>query len=393
MTDRSPWGSVDIGVFGVRDVPSTYSGYETFLTNLLPELVERGHRVTVYVRGARGDRAAYRGIERVWTPSIHSKQLDTLSHGWTAGIAALVARHDVVLVCNVANSAALAVLSRAGLRAVLNVDGQEWLRGKWGRAGRKYYEWSARSARHGARSLITDCRAMADVYRTRFASESTVIPYGVPRPAPDDGAARLAPLGLQPGGFLFTGGRLVPENHIERIAEEYARTDSDEPLIVAGEANYRSPTARRLAELARVDDRIRPIGHVGQRATFSALLGGARLYVHGHSVGGINPSLLEAMAAGANILALDTVFNREALGDAGGYFEIGSRPRVDFAAAMKAAVDETVAGTRRAAAAMRAEERFSISDVADAYEDVLCRVAAGARPVLSTRWSVNASPD
>lgn len=99
-------GSLDIGVYGTRGVPSTYSGYETFLTTLLPELVSRGDRVTMYCRtGEELGAGDWKGVRRRVLPAIPGKNLNTLSHGLVAGAVARVARHDVVLVVNVANAA------------------------------------------------------------------------------------------------------------------------------------------------------------------------------------------------------------------------------------------------------------------------------------------------
>ena len=124
---------LNIGVFGARGIPSTYSGYETFLTTLLPELVARGHRVTMYCR--RGETEGddhYLGVDRVILPAIPGKQFSTLSHGAVASLRSRIARHDVVLTVNVANAAFCALHRYTGRPIVLNTDGQEWLRGKWG---------------------------------------------------------------------------------------------------------------------------------------------------------------------------------------------------------------------------------------------------------------------
>src|SRR3954451_19497438 len=100
MTDR-----LNVGVYGARGIPSTYSGYETFLTTLLPALAQRGHEVTMYCRrGQTAQSGRYQGVRRVVLPAIPGKQFNTLSHGAFAAVAARSRRHDVVLVVNVANA-------------------------------------------------------------------------------------------------------------------------------------------------------------------------------------------------------------------------------------------------------------------------------------------------
>lgn len=367
---------LDIGVFGIRAIPSTYSGYETFLTALLPELVQRGHSVTVYCR--RGERVPdepgpYLGVRRVDLPSIGTKQLDTMSHGLVCALASRVQGHDVVLSCNVANALYCALLRWTGLPVVLNTDGQEWIRGKWGRVARSVFRASARSSRWSANALISDCDAMRTIYESEFGAASTVIPYSYLERS-DDPATRPAH-GRSPGSFAVTGGRLVPENNIDAIVDRYVESRLDLPLLVLGAANYDSPVLRRLQSAARRDARIELLGHVSDRSEFLALLGDARVYLHGHSVGGMNPSLVEAMGAGAVIAALGTPFNREVLGPAGLYFDDCEQALDRVLREVDDLSADGAAGVRRANAA-RARERFSMPEVADAYEAILRRVRA-----------------
>ena len=157
--------TLDIGVFGIRTIPSTYSGYETFCTVLLPELVRRGHKVTLYARESVGARETYEGVEKIGLPSIPTKQFDTLSHSVSSAIVSRARRHDVVLSFNVANAPALALVTKTGTPTVLNVDGQEWIRGKRGTGAKRVFYECAKMSKNCATALVTDCNAMADIYR------------------------------------------------------------------------------------------------------------------------------------------------------------------------------------------------------------------------------------
>lgn len=120
---------MNIGVYGSRGIPSTYSGYETFLTVLLPELVRRGHAVTIYCRrDAVPDEPEYQGVRKRFLPSIQTKELGTLTHGALSAVTARARRHDVILVVNPANALFCWAATRTGQPVVLNTDGQEWLR-------------------------------------------------------------------------------------------------------------------------------------------------------------------------------------------------------------------------------------------------------------------------
>jgi glycosyltransferase involved in cell wall biosynthesis len=380
---------LDIGVFGIRGIPSTYSGFETFLTVLLPELAARGHHVTVYCRKGLDEddwQGDFGGVERRSLPSITTKQLDTLSHGLVSSAVARVRRHELFLAFNVANVPFCLAARATGQRVVLSTDGQEWIRGKWGTVARRLFLTFAQWSKWSASALISDCNGMRDIYREQFGTDSTVIPYcwtGI-----DQGDVRL-PTGHEPGAYLVTGGRLIPENNIDGIARAFARTDVDLPLLVLGAANYRSPVELELRALADADPRIQVLGHVSDRAEYASLLRHAKGYLHGHSVGGINPSLVEALGSGALVGALDTPFNREAAGPEAFYFGDCGSALEDVIAAI-ADLPDAEDARRRDENVRRAAERFSLAAVADAYEELLL-AAADASPfrkiTVPTRWS------
>ena len=380
---------LNIGVWGARGIPSTYSGYETFLTAFLPELSGRGHDVTMYCRKNQvPNQREYRGVRLVHLPAPTSKQLGTLAHGLVAAFRARLARHDVVLVVNVANALYSLFVRASGQRTVLNTDGQEWLRGKWGPAARTFFKTSARIARFGSAALISDCVAMRDLYLSEFAAESSVIPYpwtgldNLPEPE-----AVLTPLGLIPDEYYLAAGRLNPENNIHEIARAYAGLGLKRPLVLLGAANYDSPVERELHQLARSVPEIRLVGHVSDRVAFATLLREARAYIHGHSVGGLNPSLVEAMGCGALILALDTVFNREGLGPAGMLFR-------DFKNDLPRQLQLIDRGQHPSGLRRQARDRvasvFRMDDVLLAHEQlfqVVANAGVWTTSAISTKWS------
>ena len=382
--------SLDIGVYGARGIPSTYSGYETFLTVLLPALARRGHDVTLYCRrGQFNDPAPYRGVRRVLLPALRSFRLGTLSHAVPASLVARFRRHQVVFVVNIANVPACLLGRATGQRTVLNTDGQEWIRGKWGRGARAYWRLCARLAARTTSALVADSTGMHDVYRQEFSAESTVIPYCWTDLEPDeDPSPVMERFSLEPYRYFVVAARLNPENNVAEIARGYVRSGVRDPLLVLGEANYDSPVRAELARLAGEFPTLRIHGHVDDRHTFATLVAYSSAYIHGHRVGGINPSLLEAMGSGANVIALDTVFNREALGPAGTYFSDFEQQLADLIASAQS--EGAPAGIRqREAARCRVREVFSLEAVVDAYEELFVAVARRcpwSTTSLSTRW-------
>ena len=385
---RSRSRALDIGVYGARGVPSTYSGYETFLSLLLPELVERGDKVTMYCRSREEfDSTDWEGVQRRVLPAVPGKNFSTLSHGMVAAVAARCARHDVVLVVNVANATFCAISRYTGQPVVLNVDGQEWLRGKWGATAKTIFHRSAQLAARSANALIADGAAMADIYLDEFKASTTVIPYCVTTGSWTASTTPVEAAGLQPGRYLMIAGRHNPENNIDRIAGLYSATDNELPLVVLGTANYDSPVTAAIREIAERDSRIRLLGHVGDRNAFFDLVHHAAIYLHGHSVGGTNPSLVEAMGTGARISAFDTTFSRETLENDGSFFGLDNTS-FDAAVTQILTDDPSVDAKVRAAAAERAADVFSVDSVVDAYRDLL-HTAASTRgtTVLRTRWA------
>jgi glycosyltransferase involved in cell wall biosynthesis len=386
---------MDIGVYGARSIPSTYGGYETFLTTLLPQLAARGHGVTMYCRATEdASPTPYRGVERIVLPAVAGKEFNTLSHGAIAGTYARLKRHDVVLVVNVANAPFCALARFTGQRVVLNTDGLEWLRGKWGFVARSYFRASARIAKYAATALVSDCPHMADIYLREFGAPSTVIPYCSPAIDVVNDDAALSQHGVVPDGYHLIAARWNPENNVDRIAAAYADTDPSLPLLVLGDANYDSPVRRRLTAIAQRCPQVRLIGHVSDRVAYLTLVGRARSYLHGHSVGGMNPALVEAMHAGAVVLAYDTPFNRETLGDAGLFFGLDDGSLEAALRTVESCDPEESASLRRSAQVLVAT-RFSIDAVVSAYEELLSSTlerSSWARTVRPTIWDLSARP-
>lgn len=377
-----------IGVFGARGVPSTYGGFETFLTFLLPELVRMGHSVTVYCREeGKGPLDDYSGVTRRRAPYLRRNSLETFSHGLTSAALAVRARHDVVLVCNVANVPATAVLRALGTPVVLNTDGQEWLRGKWSRLWQTVFRGASAFARHSATALVSDCNGMAEVYRNQFNADSTVIPYAW---AALDGRvdrSLLSRFELSERSYFVIGGRHVPENNLAEIAAEFSRSGVSSKLVILGSSTYPTPVTEELRALAQRDQRLVLLGHVGDRDMYRAIMASSLLYLHGHSVGGMNPALVEAMGMGCAIAANDVTFNREVLGNTGWYFTLGTGAVAELVARVERA-PEAMDDLRRIAA-IRAKHEYDGERVVAAYERILRQASTAprfGRVAIRTEW-------
>ena len=363
-----------IAMIGTRGVPARYGGFETAVEEIGRRLVARGHQVTVYCRSSDADRPSeHLGMRLVHLPAARRKTLETLSH--TALSAAhVVAKggHDVAIVFNAANAPFVPALHLRRLPVAVHVDGLEWKRAKWSGAGKRFYRIAEGLAVRWADALIADAQGIADYYIDEFGAATDLIAYGAPI-LDEPGSDRLAALNVEPGEYHLVVARFEPENHVDLAIEGYLRSAATAPLIVVGSAPYAGDYTRRIERLASADRRVRLVGGIWDQAQLDQLYAHARTYIHGHSVGGTNPSLLRAMGAGAPVLAYDVSFNREVTGtdDAGFWSDPTALARLVEQAEADVELSKLLGRRLR----VSAQERYSWEGVTDAYEKMCSRLA------------------
>lgn len=363
-----------IGILGTRGVPANYGGFETCAEEVGVGLAARGHGVFVYCRrgNAPGDPTEYRGVRLMYTRHIEQKALGTLTHTLTATVDALRRDFDVLLYFNAAN-AVPAVLAKLLQRVpiVLNVDGLEWKRRKWGLVGRTYYQVAEWLSTKVADRIVSDARAIQRYYEERWRMPSTFVAYGGHVEGPDRPEV-LAEYGLTAGSYFFTASRLEPENNADITVSAFERVETDKKLVIAGGANYNSSFVRRLRQTR--DPRIVFLGPVYKPGHIRELHCGAYAYIHGNEVGGTNPALLKALGYGNCVLALDVPFNAEVVADAALLYR---KEAADLAERMRLVLrDESLVRRLRDRARERIREAYRWEDVVEGYERLLRRAAA-----------------
>ncbi|GAA1417373.1 glycosyltransferase [Agrococcus citreus] len=371
-----------IAMLGTRGVPAAYGGFETAVEEVGARLAARGHEVTVYGDRTHPEVTEHLGMRVVHLPSLPVRQLETLSRTGAATLRTVTGeRPDVAFVFNAANAPYVTLLRARGIPVAVHVDGLEWRRAKWGGAGRAYYRWAEQRSVRAADALIADAPGIADYYDREFDAPTELIRYGAPllqRVA----TAPLAAVGLEPDRFHLAVARFEPENHVLEVVEGYRRSDARLPLAVVGSAPYSAAYTRAVHAAAAGDDRIRLLGGVWDQDLLDALYAHARTYVHGHSVGGTNPSLLRAMGAGTATIAFDVGFNREVLADDAWTFRDASEVAIAIEAAE---ADDALVVARGIRAHARAGRVFRWDEVADEYEDLARRLADGESVHARTR--------
>ena len=366
--DRSSMPKMRIAIFGSRGIPHTYGGAEAFLEELAPRLAARGHEIIVYCRSSLfpEKRKTYRGVRLIYLPSIETKVLGTPSHTLACMVDVLFRKVDAFLVINIVNGFHCLLPRLFGKTFAINVDGLDWKRGKWGRLARKFFYLNAQCiGRICPDGVITDATEMQRIYDEEFGTRSTCIAYGANIEASEDPGV-LRQYGLEPEQYYLIASRMVPENNPDLIIKAFEQLRTDKLLAVAGGVNYRSDFVESLKQTR--DPRIRFLGHVGNADHVKELHCNAYAYVHGHSLGGTNPSLVKALGYGNCIVALNTPFNQEVLRDYGLMFE---RDVDDLRIKLQHVEDNPeVARRYRQRAPERIREAYTWEHITDQYEDL-----------------------
>ena len=357
------------GARGMNLPGRSFGGFETFITELAPRLAARGHEVTVYSRSALYDDRpdTFKGVRLRWLPSIEGKAMGTPSHTLLAMADAVRQRFDAMLVVNPGMGFHCVIprmLTRTHL--AMNVDGVEWARGKWGPFARWYYKRAGWASTKLCHVIIADSEAMQDVYRREFGAESVFVPYAFD-PVDWPSTTQIGKLGLTSKGYYLIVGRMIPENNVDFMCEEFASASTSRPLIVVGGANYESPWHQKLREMA--GDRVRFIGHVDSMDLLWELYAHAYAYLHGHSVGGTNPALLQALATATCPIVLDVPFNREVAGESGVPFARAAGALENVLEKVERTPDDLI--QRGRIGRQRLLERYSWQRVLDGYERAL----------------------
>jgi len=363
-----------LAILGSRGFPSTYGGYETLVRRLAPYLVEAGHDVTVYCRTRDDGRRIWRteGVRCIATPGYDSKSLSTLTFGMTATLDASFRDFDSILVLNIANGFWFPALRAARTPFAVNTDGIEWERGKWSRVGRSIFRAGAWMTARNAGALICDSHAIGAIWKDIFGRDSTFIPYGAPvlGEVSDD---RLEAAGVQGEPYLLVVARLAPENNVELTLDALEILGDQAPkAVVVGSANFDSPIEARLRAMETAG-RVSWLGHVDDQQLLTQLWAHSAVYVHGHSVGGTNPALLQALGAGAPTLALDTPFNAEVLPSPEHRFPQDARVLADRIQSVTASPQLQEEMAQRGRSVIR--EHYSWDDVCRAYMETLVGLA------------------
>lgn len=363
-----------VRILGTHGVPAAYGGFETAAEHVGLHLADKGWRVVVYcqVPGTGPiETDTWKGLERVLVPEPRE--------GWTgtASFDLTCVRHvlresgqgEVCLTFGY-NTGVFNVAQRLrGIPNVINMDGMEWTRRRWGVLRQAILLANERAAGAVGDVLIADHPHIATYLSRHFGRRRvTTIAYGA---YPMSGAPEdpVLALGLTPGEYATMICRPIPENSVLEIVRAWSTRPRPVPLVVLGDFVPTDRYHAQVLEAAGAD--VRFVGAIYDQSVVTSLRYHSRAYLHGHTVGGTNPSLVEAMAAGNPVIAHNNVYNRYVAGVGNRYFD----GVADLAETLDLVLDDTDALRSMGEFSRRRQrDHYTWQHIGDEYERAL-RVA------------------
>ena len=308
-----------IGIIGTRGIPNQYGGFEECAQQLGSRLVKKGHQVVVYNSHRHPyQEKEFEGVEIIhkYDPEHRIGTFGQFIYDLNCILDARWREFDILLMMGYTSSSVWQRFVPNQPLILTNMDGMEWKRSKYSGRVRQFLKRAERWAAKGSNLLIADSPVMESYLGHKYGNDVVHIPYGASIPGDPDPSA-IANYGVEPGGYNLIIARLEPENNLEVLLRGVSLSDTRKLTLVVG--NHQTSYGEFLKN-SFSDSRIRFIQSNFDKQKLNNLRYFSHLYLHGHSVGGTNPSLLEAMACSTMILAHDNDFNRAVLGEDANYF-------------------------------------------------------------------------
>ncbi|WP_311768471.1 DUF1972 domain-containing protein [Sphingomonas kyeonggiensis] len=352
-----------VSLVGTVGVPGRYGGFETLAEQLCRHIEPGRMTFAVYC-----ERKVYSedlsedfcGHRRVFIPLRANGPMSMLYDAAALLHARFVERSPVVFLFGYSGSWILPLLRLLSPSTcyITNVDGMEWRRDKFSASSKLLLKGLEYFAAVFSQKIIADNSALAEIFEARYRRKAAVIAYGgdhtvLPEaPVPADAAPLDAPQGV----YYLAVARIEPENNTEMILEACDKAGAG--LVFIGNWNG-SDYGRRLRERFGASTHLRLLDPIYDQRVLERYRRGAIGYIHGHSVGGTNPSLVEALFHTDRLLSFDCAFNRATLSNAGSYFADAGQLAGALAGEAVVSIDA------QALAALRDTYRWGI--IADRY--------------------------
>jgi len=309
-----------IAIIGTRGIPNQYGGFEQFAEQLSQELVKKNVDVFVYNPTTHPyTKSAFNGVQII-RKKLHEKTLGHLAHlfyDYACLKDSVEKKIDTVLACGYGSMLlAFWFVSLKQTKLIINMDGLEWKRKRWHSLGKLLLKITEKTAVRKGHVLITDHLAINDYFKTKYNIASPYIPYGADIPKTFN-ETYLNNYNLKPNEYFILISRPVSENNIHTILSGFSKSDSKKKFVII--TNTKDKYSKKLMR-RYTDKRFVFLPNIYDADTLNTLRHFSAAYFHGHSVGGTNPSLLEAMASECLIIAHDNIFSKTILKENAFYF-------------------------------------------------------------------------
>ncbi|SDG45138.1 DUF1972 domain-containing protein [Chitinophaga filiformis] len=353
-----------IAIIGTVGIPARYGGFETLAEQLVTRLSHEFSFTVFCSKKAypKSERVKDNGqVKKIYLPlaanGLQSIVYDVVSVIWGLFIS------DVLLVLGVSGAFILPVIKLfSRKKIILHIDGLEWKRAKWNGLAKKFLKASEAVGVRFADVIIADNEEIRNHIKSSYQCEGVLIEYGGDHVITGNTNKQLT---TAENGYAFSVCRIEPENNIEMILQAFSTMPSRQLVLVGNWFN--SQYSKALYEKYTQYPNLRLTPPIYDIKALNELRQNCYMYVHGHSAGGTNPSLVEAMCLELPVLAYSVNYNIYSTQSKALYFSSASE---------LVSVYQSVSDEKRAEVALDmkrvADERYKWSIIIAKYRDVFC---------------------
>jgi glycosyltransferase involved in cell wall biosynthesis len=309
---------IKVAIVGTRGIPNNYGGFEQFAEYISKELVNSNFEVTVYNPSFHSYNSnEYEGVKIVkkWSPEARIGNSANFIYDFLSYRDAIYSNHDIVYLAGYSTIfPANILIPKRNSKIVTNMDGLEFKRSKYSKLAQLFILFTEKVAVWRSDFLVSDNEGIQKYYENQYNKKSFFIPYGAEVPDSFNLSILKTYQVLEYEYYLLIA-RFEPENNIEMIFDGYIQSQSKLKFIAIGNCNndYGKSIQSKYPQCHFIDSLYNKT-HLNTLRHYSCI------YFHGHSVGGTNPSLLEAMACQSYIFSHNNEFNKSVLNDNAYYF-------------------------------------------------------------------------
>jgi len=309
-----------VAILGTRGIPNSHGGYEQFAEYFAPFLVEKGYETYVYNSSLHPyKKNIWKGVHIVQKNDPEDKIGTSGQFIYDLNCILDIRKRkiDVVFQMGYTSSSVWNWLIPKRIKLITNMDGLEWKRSKYSKKVQSFLKYAESLAVKHSNVLIADSMGIKEYLKNKYSVDSEYIAYGV-ETENEYNDSILNELNLTKYSYNMLIARIEPENNIEVILDGLIKSKNNQNFLVIGSVD--NSFGKNLVEKFKKNKQIKFIGSIYNLPKLNSLRKNSNIYFHGHSVGGTNPSLLEAMASHALICAHDNIFNKSILGGNAFYF-------------------------------------------------------------------------